>query len=230
MTFAPDPLSVEPINATFFRLLFHYRHRGNGGATTTAPSFDFGSTPSSSAASAPSFSFGFGSALTASRSAPAPSPSLFGSASSASTAAASSFGSSSFGAASSGSSLFSTPSFGGTSSTTTPFGEKPFTAMTPFSGASSLRLIENMLKTTSNSCQPCLWMVHQGEKNCLFPEDPSQLLHKNCLKRKAPTSEQAFNSCVFAAIAAATSLSLLLLCFCRGNYANVIVNGKRGDH
>ncbi|XP_015966539.1 transcription factor bHLH68 isoform X1 [Arachis duranensis] len=32
--------------------------------------------------------------------------------------------------------------------------------------------------------------VHQGEKNCLFPEDPGQLLHENCLKRKAPTSEQ----------------------------------------
>ncbi|KAL9330154.1 hypothetical protein ACSQ67_005157 [Phaseolus vulgaris] len=29
----------------------------------------------------------------------------------------------------------------------------------------------------------------QGEKNCIFPEDPGQLLNENCLKRKA-TSEQ----------------------------------------
>ncbi|XP_072085959.1 uncharacterized protein [Arachis hypogaea] len=42
-----------------------------------------------------------------------------------------------------------------------------------------------------------------------------QLLHENCLKRKVPTSEQAFNSCFFAAVAAATSLGLLLLWYCR---------------
>ncbi|MED6145520.1 hypothetical protein PIB30_025990 [Stylosanthes scabra] len=34
------------------------------------------------------------------------------------------------------------------------------------------------------------YSVHQGEKNCLFPEDPGQLLHENCLKRKAPTCEK----------------------------------------
>ncbi|KAG5135643.1 hypothetical protein JHK82_020374 [Glycine max] len=30
----------------------------------------------------------------------------------------------------------------------------------------------------------------QGEKNCIFPEDPGQLLNENCLKRKAASSEQ----------------------------------------
>ncbi|XP_028808574.1 transcription factor bHLH68-like [Neltuma alba] len=30
----------------------------------------------------------------------------------------------------------------------------------------------------------------QGENNCIFPEDPGQLLHENSLKRKAPGSNQ----------------------------------------
>ncbi|OIW10004.1 hypothetical protein TanjilG_32744 [Lupinus angustifolius] len=31
----------------------------------------------------------------------------------------------------------------------------------------------------------------QGEKNCLFPEDPGQLLNENCLKRKAPINQDS---------------------------------------
>ncbi|KAK7291480.1 hypothetical protein RIF29_06654 [Crotalaria pallida] len=31
----------------------------------------------------------------------------------------------------------------------------------------------------------------QGEKNCIFPEDPGQLLNENCLKRKAPSEQDS---------------------------------------
>ncbi|XLS90196.1 hypothetical protein HN51_066204, partial [Arachis hypogaea] len=113
-------LTLIPMNATLFPLL----------EEAAAPLL-----PSSSAACAPSFVLWFWVRNICL--APAPAPSLFGSASLASTAAASSSGSSIFGAASSGSSLFSTPSFGGTSSATTPFGAKPSAAMTPFGRASS---------------------------------------------------------------------------------------------
>ncbi|WCJ42511.1 basic helix-loop-helix (bHLH) DNA-binding superfamily protein [Euphorbia peplus] len=34
----------------------------------------------------------------------------------------------------------------------------------------------------------------QGERNCIFPEDPGQLLNDNCIKRKAPSDKQDNNN------------------------------------
>ncbi|XP_065850702.1 transcription factor bHLH68 [Euphorbia lathyris] len=34
----------------------------------------------------------------------------------------------------------------------------------------------------------------QGERNCIFPEDPGQLLNDNCIKRKAPSDQQDNNN------------------------------------
>ena len=31
----------------------------------------------------------------------------------------------------------------------------------------------------------------QGENNCIFPEDPGQLLNENCLKRKAASEQDS---------------------------------------
>ncbi|KAF2304838.1 hypothetical protein GH714_039142 [Hevea brasiliensis] len=46
---------------------------------------------------------------------------------------------------------------------------------------------------SSNMRQQQYQQSVQGERNCIFPEDPGQLLNDNCVKRKGASTQQDYN-------------------------------------
>ncbi|CAL0323998.1 unnamed protein product [Lupinus luteus] len=77
-----------------------------------------------------------------------------------------------------------------------PFG-KTDTASVLLEAIGYIRFLQSQIEAltlpylNSGSGNPRQHHSVQGEKNCIFPEDPGQLVNENCLKRKAPMEQDS---------------------------------------